>query len=756
MVSMKVFKIISKSLRLIVRSRTSVAAVLLGPLLIITLVGLAFGNSSQYSLTIGVYSDEYTELVNSYLDKLGDDNTFKIVKYPLVDLCVNDIKRGSTHTCVAFPDGFELGVEGANKISFYVDQSKADILAIVRTVVISQLSERTAEIASDQTADVLEKIEDVNLILEEELVVLNEISDLHDSTRKKLSDIVDTVSSLEDGLGNSGEDMEDIDSKASQLFALTEDIADEGYDALDEGDFVNTNISDAIEENIDELLNQSATINDELTNLVADYVTKNNDFDDFTRDLDNDASDASAQLSDAISKLTGVRTAFAAATGNFAGLDIGDAENLTAPIKTAIEPVVAEQAPLSYMFPTLLVMVIMLVSTMLAGTLVVMEKTSNSYFRNFVTPTADIVFISGIFLTNIVVTLAQTVLILLVSSVVFGGAVLSNFITIFVSLSIIAALFTLIGMILGYLFNSQEMVALSGITVSSLFILLSGILVPLEQMPSYMLALSKFNPLLLGESILRKAIVFQTPILNEVIMRDIFLLIAFTIVAFLLVIVVQHVKKEIYLTGTLLKKKRFGDEAVEGEGTSTKKKKSRTLDFLEDFTGTEVEETKKSKNPFTKLIRAVRPKPKAEQVIFSGDEEMDPKQREKLQEQEEKNEAQAEEEPEEKGSAKKVAKGSAKKTSSKSGKDDFNPLLVQKLEPHQYFVLSSGNIIKSFPELVDELKTMDSETFSYHVGDDKNDFYLWIKNVLNAEKPAEKIKGLKDGKKMAKALRKFI
>ena len=71
-----------------------------------------------------------------------------------------------------------------------------------------------------------------------------------------------------------------------------------------------------------------------------------------------------------------------------------------APIKTNIEPIVAEKTHLSNMFPTLVILIIMFIGLLLASTLVVREKTSASYFRNFITPTSDGMFMFGDYLTN--------------------------------------------------------------------------------------------------------------------------------------------------------------------------------------------------------------------------------------------------------------------------------------------------------------------------------------------------------------------
>ena len=804
---MKVFKIITKTLRLILRSKTSLAAVLLGPLLIITLVGLAFGNMNQYSLNIGVFAHEYDDLVESYMDMIQNDTTFKIARYPLVDLCLNDIKRGSTHTCIEFPRDFDLGVPGANEIKFYVDQSKSDILAIVRTIVISRLSERTAQIASEQTGDVLQRIDFVNNLITEEMVVLTEISDLSSNFNSELISALENIEELNNLITKSAEGVHEIDNRFKEVVEYVIDLRDGALSAIDE--IENASLRFDKESLIQDLYNDTDSLSKEIADLISAHSTTRTGMFNQGSAIRSDIESVQSEMSSLFNLLNGVRASFAEATGNFDGIDVSGAENLTAPIRTKVEPVVSEQAPLNYMFPTLLVLIITLVSVMLAGTLVVIEKTSSSFFRNFVTPTANITFIAGIFFTNVLVTLVQTVLILLVSTFVFGGAVLTNFPTIFVSLFIIASLFTLIGMLLGYLFNTQEMVSLSGIMVSSLFVLLSGILVPLEQMPEYMINLSRYNPLLLGESILRKAIIFETPIFNESMMRELFIILAFTIIALVVVVITQRIKKEMFLSGpNFFRRKRiFGEEDENGnpidpkskkDKDSNEKKKIPGLDFLEDYTGFEDDTSKKKSGKNSKgfsiigKVKKLFGLNKKEEIVFSGDEDFQDTSKadkslegmkssgeeeysknnqgsvskysedddEDIEDDDDDDEGSTPKRGNSKSAPKRKAPLKSKQTK-KEPSDDFISdnelsLLNKHLEPHQYFVLSSGNIVKSFAGLIDELKTMDADTFSYHVGDDRNDFYLWVKNVLKSEAAASKIKKVYDPKKMAKILRKYL
>jgi|SRR3989344_557616 len=60
-------------------------------------------------------------------------------------------------------------------------------------------------------------------------------------------------------------------------------------------------------------------------------------------------------------------------------------------------------------------------------------------------------------------------------------------------------------------------------------------------------------------------------------------------------------------------------------------------------------------------------------------------------------------------------------------REDLNDFII---DPKHYFWLKNGIVLKSVKDLYENLKTMDSETFYYHVSDHKNDFADWIQNIF--------------------------
>lgn len=785
---MKIAKIIHKNLKLLSRSRGSIITTLIGPLLIIVLVGLAFGNITSYNINVGVYAPNYNDLTNSFVQKL-EDQEFKIVKFPLQDLCINEIKKGTIHTCVFFPNNFDIGGNQSSTIEFYVDETNINVVSMVKEAVTKQVTSRMQELSEDLTEGILQKIDDVKVSAAEQTQMIATLIESGNAVSSGVSEVQSDLSDMDIDFNKNDLKLSTLDGLADDVYYDMEDIKDQGLDAVDRGlDLISAirglspspEISNELNDAEDDLeametsFNASSSMSSLLlqisnvSSLVSQLSTRLNTADATKNNIRDELTQIKQDIVKFQDDLQELQFTIDSMTGNVGDIKVQNAEGIVAPVKTLIKPVVAEKAPLHYMLPSLIVLVIMFISMLLAGTIVVMEKSSSAYFRNFVTPTGELTFLYGIFFTNLIVVSAQMLLVLLASLGVFKAAILSNFASIFLIVLLCISIYTVIGMIIGFLFNSQEIVSLGGISVGSLFLLMSNVIFPLEKMPSYMIKLAQYNPFILSESLLRKAMLFNTDIIY--LMTDMFMLIFITIVLFIILFGISKFKTQLFLSGvhilkhgkkyaTLDKEKleELKKENIVEEKKSKKSKKEETVVEEPDYTEMDVPKKKGGffRNLFKKTTMVFEePKMLKEQVSeFVKKEDEKPKGKKKPEKKEKKKEEKKK--PEKKEEKPKV-KGFFEKIAAKKPKEESTNPLLSKLEPHQYFVLSSGNIVKSFKELVVMLKGMDDETFKYHVGKDKNDFYLWIKNVLKAEAVAKKIERIKDKKKMSAILKRFL
>ncbi|MBW2990266.1 hypothetical protein KY348_01025 [Candidatus Woesearchaeota archaeon] len=68
----------------------------------------------------------------------------------------------------------------------------------------------------------------------------------------------------------------------------------------------------------------------------------------------------------------------------------------------------------------------------------------------------------------------------------------------------------------------------------------------------------------------------------------------------------------------------------------------------------------------------------------------------------------------------------------------------------KYFYVADGTVIRSLNELPDALRNMSPETFSSHVDEYKNDFYIWIREVFEMSTLARKVRNIKRKEDLAK------
>jgi len=191
----KINKIIKKNFLLLIRSKGSSLIVILGPLLLILLVGLAFSHSKPYSIDVGVYTKTPNDLTTDVLKKLNEEQ-FKVVEYTNSKECVESVKKGDVDICMFFPDNFIIREKQRNTITFNVDYSNINLVYAVLEVITQKVNEESKEISVDLTEDLLTVLEntknEVNKDLEA-VVQLNKqdekISEKSDSIKARLKEL---------------------------------------------------------------------------------------------------------------------------------------------------------------------------------------------------------------------------------------------------------------------------------------------------------------------------------------------------------------------------------------------------------------------------------------------------------------------------------------------------------------------------------------------------------------------------------------
>lgn len=487
----RVLAIIIKNVKVLIRSKSSALVVIFGPLLIVSLIGLAFNNSTIYDIKIGVYSDKYSELSDNIVKQLEDEQ-YSVKKVDTRDLCINGIKRGDYNICLILSP--EMAVDGKkpNKITFYVDYTRVNLVYAIMDNIAKKLTTTTNKLSLEMTQNLINRLED---------------------TKTELAKRISSVSSLS---ANNVNVAGKIDSVRSGLIGVNLTYV-EGDLKLDEVlNYMNTarKVADAKNYTLPEIVMAIAKAEDaqkKLNWIGYQMRTAREDIDKRTGDL----LISSQILSSDKKSLDELRDSVMKITSGIQAINVTTAASIVAPIQTDIQPVVTEKTYLGRLFPTFLVLVLMFVCIMLAVTLVLSEKETNAYFRNFITPARDFVFILGTYLTCLLIVAVQLVIILYVIRFFLEPSMVESLTNSYLPILLITTMFIFIGMAIGYLFSSQETAILAALFVISGSLFFSNTVLPLETISSYVKWIVALNPFVLGEAILKKVLIFGFK-LNEV------------------------------------------------------------------------------------------------------------------------------------------------------------------------------------------------------------------------------------------------
>jgi len=571
---MKTFNIIKKNLKLIVRSRISALIILLGPLLIMLIVGLAFNSSSTVRINVGYYASSYSNLTESFVDVLRESN-YKVNEYSRVEDCALSIVAGENHICLIFPEDFEIRNDRVNEVVFLVDNSKINFFETVVDSIEQEFNDRALVLSQGLTQELLDRLNETKESISERGSVIDNMKTENSNLKKDVSQIGQEVSNLDlnfdlDDLGIKTLESQtgDLAKNLHDVQKIAENAIDESLELIDDVDAEIRPLNISNRDDILTMLNDTAEEMEDFLEDLNDSTSKNTSkLDDIVDDLKDDlknvehkfgkASDArdisvdkiksiNQKLNQSLAKIIVVEQTFKAITSNIQGTEITDLDAITNPIVKRVEPVVTDTSTLNFFFPYLVVLIIMFIGLLLSCTLVIMEKTSRAHFRNFVTPTSDLTFVMGTYITTISIMILQLLVVLSLYSVYFKEDLTSNLSSNLLVLGLLVTLFSWIGMTIGNVFNTEETGTLASISVGSILLFISDLVFPLERMPDTVAHLARtYNPFVVGTELLRKTIVLKIPA-NQI-GNDLLLVVAYLAIFFTLMMLSHKLMKRSYL-----------------------------------------------------------------------------------------------------------------------------------------------------------------------------------------------------------------
>ena len=185
---MKLFNELRKNFKLLFRSKSTLALLVVAPLLLILLVGFAFSGEDVHSITIGVVVDGEIDL-SLFKSNISEYGSVK--EFESIELCVADMYLQNTHLCLHLKGSF-ANVEGSSipegEVVFYYDNSQKAL----STLVVNRVSEffgiAAHEISLVSAQRIFENIQNLVFFLNDRVEEIKKISEEASNIRADLLD----------------------------------------------------------------------------------------------------------------------------------------------------------------------------------------------------------------------------------------------------------------------------------------------------------------------------------------------------------------------------------------------------------------------------------------------------------------------------------------------------------------------------------------------------------------------------------------
>ncbi|MBS3149719.1 ABC transporter permease [Candidatus Woesearchaeota archaeon] len=542
----EIFTIIKKDFLRIIRSKGSSLIIIFGPLIIMLLGGLAFTSSGLYGINVGLYEGEESTL-NDVIEAKVIEKKFDFTLENSLENCKSNVKNGITNICVEIvkregaPELLEQ--KFGNKVIFYLDYSNVRLVWAITGIIRSVVTEESNRISRGIINKGVKNADVYVNYLEQNKEKLSNIKRQEEDLKSKITTTISSIEQIETDINkivnsdlaninneitNVKENLDSFNTSARQVITSLK--------AMGGGPQQQAIILEQHFNNFYSSSTNSLTLSQ---NEISNVQILLNSKDAGLATIKNDLNFVLGLINSNIVNIDQIQSVLDDADKNLQDFRNFNPDILLQPIPVEYKPVsedVGEAGSISssvtyldYLLPSLLILVIMFVGVLLSSTLIVKEKNLPVYFRNLISPTNDVTFAVSIFISSLLLVLFQTSILLLIASLVFKISIIERFFEIIVLLTLISSIFVLFGMLIGYIFKSEETSTIAGVSMIILFLLFSSVILPIETLPVFIGKVTQFSPFVVSELALRKIMIFNS-VFGELLLLFISIIILFSLV----------------------------------------------------------------------------------------------------------------------------------------------------------------------------------------------------------------------------------
>lgn len=504
---MKIAKIVKKDLKLLKRDPKTLALIILGPLLIIVILGSIFGQStgltSLSGLKIGLCNldQEYDAQEITYLQvEYLEGNCREIAKQLVSD--------GTLRAALMIPEGFSANIrEGhGSELILYLDNSKTQTAIIASESIKALVQNLNEKIGTDFINEAWKNLKKLNENLKN---VLKEVSVAKEQTEAIQKDIIRVQSDLN---GNETEDFQNdlielnkttsnntiskqINFELSTLkylyttncpLNLTKEQCSLINNSIEEIEVLRLDIKekeDSVSEGISEIFNTQNELNNELTKINQTFF----DYSDSLVRVINELNETTQLLDEYITK---------------------DPKYIVRAVSLNEDLVFGQRTYFEFLVPGLMLILLLFTVILVSSSNIVNERKIGTLARTLLSPTSIVTFIIAKLIYFLIIAAIEIIVMLIVIRLAGVSIPLTTSVILVFLISSIS--FISIGIFLGAASNSENTALLSSLVISLPMFFLSNLLFPFEIMPKLMKTIGSNLPLTISINSLDKLIIYQS------------------------------------------------------------------------------------------------------------------------------------------------------------------------------------------------------------------------------------------------------
>lgn len=498
------YMIIKKNILILIHSRLSAAILIIGPLALVIILNTALGGAELKNIGAAIFIPQNDSQISKVIEGL-EKKGFNLIETSKKEECKKKVLSSETNVCII------LEKEGERYIlTTFLDPSKQNVIWRVYNLIEKTVEENSIELRREKI-DLLE--EKIDTYLQKIKEVNTKASEASDQLLRIKEVIRDTETKIKEKRITFEQEARNLRINIASIIQTTTILA-----SLEDSNKTGVN------DNFKALLEIEREIEKGIIHLQNEIIENQTNTDSISLStLERKMGQSSSEIDSTIQILQNFKQEISLIEKDLSSLKESNLESTLHPIQIQNQDLLTNSLGvkrttdltfIDYLFPSFLSMFVMFTSLLFSTLLIARERVSRAYIRNMIIEKSKRNLVWGSFATILIMTMIQTLAILILSQFLLHLNPLSFAPILILVMFLFSSIFITIGLSLGYLFKSQETALAASLFTGILFLLFSSIISPLESLSPMIREILSYSPIVMSEGIINKVLLFNYSLLS--------------------------------------------------------------------------------------------------------------------------------------------------------------------------------------------------------------------------------------------------